>query len=542
MEPSVKVSPHDHKKYRPLNLKNGLRVLLIHNNESQKSAAALAVNVGHFSDPDTRQGLAHFLEHMLFLGTEKYPDGSEYQKFISQFGGSNNAWTATEHTCFFFDIHNSHFAEAIDRFSRFFYSPLLSESFVNKERKNIDAEFKLKLKDDIRRLYDVHKETINSAHPFSKFSVGNTETLADRPNSDLTTEVSQFFGEHYVAQAMTLVLEGPQSLDELEELADSFSLIKSAHEIPKLPNVPLYLNEHQQVAIEVAPVKNDRQLIISFALPGIDQHYRKKPEALIAYLIGHEGPNSILSVLKKRHWAISLTAGSGINGYNFKDFNISIRLTPEGEANKEEIITLIFSYIALLKSAPIPTCYYQEKSAIANIAFTYHEKTKPIDSVCQLVINMQHYPAEDYIYGDYVMDGMDQQQIEEMLSFFTTKNMRYTYVSQKAKPTKTSRWYQVPYSINPIDEALLKACDEAPLNSEFSLPTPNSFVVANPVVHPDQENKSVIPERLIEEDGLTLWYKQDQTFKVPKGYLYISIDSPSTLESIKNIVMTRLFC
>ena len=92
MEPSVKVSPHDHKKYRPTTLKNGLRALLVHNNESQKSAAALAVNVGHFSDPKTRQGLAHFLEHMLFLGTEKYPDGSEYQKFISQYGGSNNAW------------------------------------------------------------------------------------------------------------------------------------------------------------------------------------------------------------------------------------------------------------------------------------------------------------------------------------------------------------------------------------------------------------------------------------------------------------------
>ncbi len=162
----LKQSPNDLKQYFPFTLENGLKVLAVHNNETQKSAAALAVNVGHFSDPIERQGLAHFLEHMLFLGTKNYPDGSEYQKFISQYGGSNNAWTATEHTCFFFDIHNQHFEPALDRFSQFFISPLLSEEFVNKERKNIDAEFNLKLKDDIRRLYDVHTETINPEHPF----------------------------------------------------------------------------------------------------------------------------------------------------------------------------------------------------------------------------------------------------------------------------------------------------------------------------------------------------------------------------------------
>ncbi|MCW8834550.1 MAG: insulinase family protein, partial [Colwellia sp.] len=185
----MKQSPNDLKQYQALTLNNGLRVLLIHNEESDESAAALAVNAGHFNDPKERQGLAHFLEHMLFLGTEKYPDGSEYQKFISQHGGSNNAWTATEHTCFYFAVHYQHFSSALDRFSQFFTTPLLSEEFIIKERKNIDAEFKLKLKDDIRRLYDVHKETINQSHPFSQFSVGNIDTLADKEGKNVVDEV-----------------------------------------------------------------------------------------------------------------------------------------------------------------------------------------------------------------------------------------------------------------------------------------------------------------------------------------------------------------
>ena len=315
----MKQSPNDFKKYQSFTLDNGLRVLLVNNDKTDKCAAALAVNIGHFNDPKNRQGLAHFLEHMLFLGTQKYPDGSEYQKFISQHGGSNNAWTATEHTCFYFDIHYQYFTEALDRFSQFFISPLLTDEFATKERKNIEAEFKLKLKDDIRRLYDVHKETINQCHPFSKFSVGNTETLADINNESISKEIRKFFSLYYQANYMTLAIEGPQPLSELKKLAkEMFSDIKNDGQQLKKITEPLYLAEHQGIYIDVDPIKNENQLIISFAMESIDKYYQDKPESILAYLIGHEGNGSILATLKKEQWAIKLTAGSGINGSNFK--------------------------------------------------------------------------------------------------------------------------------------------------------------------------------------------------------------------------------
>ena len=543
LEHVLKQSPNDLKQYFPFTLENGLRVLAVHNSETQKSAAALAVNVGHFSDPIDRQGLAHFLEHMLFLGTKSYPDGSEYQKFISQYGGSNNAWTATEHTCFFFDIHHQHFESALDRFSQFFISPLLSEEFVNKERKNIDAEFKLKLKDDIRRLYDVHKETINPEHPFAKFSVGNTETLSDRPEKHLRDEVEDFFLQHYVAKAMTLVIEGPQDIETLKTLAiEKFSNV-SRNEISQIkPNVPLYLSEHQQISLHVKPVKNERQLIISFAMPSIDELYREKPESLLSYLIGHEGPHSILSLLKKNQWALGLTAGSGVNGYNFKDFNVSIRLTKAGEAHVDDIISIVFSYIYLLKQAPLADYYYQEKKSIAELSFHYHEKMRPIDSVSQLVINMQHYPQEDYIFGDYVMEKMNHQKLTELLSFLSPENMRTIFINQNVSTNKVSRWYQVPYQVNKIFQTQLQKWQQCQLNEHLSLPPENNYIVENPKIHGDKnQNTPQTPHLLNQEDGLHFWYKQDHTFNVPKGYIYIGIDSPITLENETNIAMTRLF-
>ncbi len=64
---------------RTLVLDNGMKVLLIHDPDVDRSAAALSVGVGHLYDPWEKQGLAHYLEHMLFLGTKKYPKVSSFK-------------------------------------------------------------------------------------------------------------------------------------------------------------------------------------------------------------------------------------------------------------------------------------------------------------------------------------------------------------------------------------------------------------------------------------------------------------------------------
>ena len=91
-------SPNDDRQYRLLTLDNDMPVLLISDPGTPKAAAALDVMVGSGDNPPGRAGLAHFLEHMLFLGTDKYPDAAEYERFITEHGGNRNAYTAFEHT------------------------------------------------------------------------------------------------------------------------------------------------------------------------------------------------------------------------------------------------------------------------------------------------------------------------------------------------------------------------------------------------------------------------------------------------------------
>jgi len=103
-----------------------LKCLLVSDIESQKSAATLVVGSGSLNDPPEVNGLAHFCEHMLFLGTEKYPKENYYSQFISSGGGVKNAATSEDYTNYYFDIKNEAFEEALDIFSQFFKCPLFT--------------------------------------------------------------------------------------------------------------------------------------------------------------------------------------------------------------------------------------------------------------------------------------------------------------------------------------------------------------------------------------------------------------------------------
>ena len=266
-------SPNDYNQYRYFTLSNALRVLLVHSDTAQQSAAALAVNVGHFDDPIERQGLAHYLEHMLFLGTKKYPKTGEFQSFISQHGGSNNAWTGTEHTCFFFDITPNAFESGLDRFSQFFTAPLFNEDALDKERQAVESEYKLKIKDDSRRLYQVNKELLNPKHPLSKFSVGNIETLGDKNGQSIRDEIVAFHHHQYSADLMTLTVIGPQPLDELQTwVANMFSGIPNHNLNGKTINEPISCQSSTSVMVHVEPIKNLRKLILTFPLPSMEAY------------------------------------------------------------------------------------------------------------------------------------------------------------------------------------------------------------------------------------------------------------------------------
>jgi secreted Zn-dependent insulinase-like peptidase len=515
----------------------------VQDKDSTKAAASMAVNAGHFDDPLNRQGLAHFLEHMLFLGTDQFPDPSYFTNFVSQSGGNTNAWTGTEHTCYFFDINNQHIECALTQFSRFFIAPLLSESDTEKERNAIEAEFKLKIKDDGRRIYQAHKETVNPAHPFAKFSVGNLQTLENRERC-ISEELRAFFNSHYQAQWMTLSVCANEELDILQQwVIQSFSDIKGTKNKAK-PSIaaPLYRPQDLGKVLHIEPHKHMQKLIVSFAMPNIDDFYRHKTVSFIAHLLGYEGQGSLYSILKEQGWINALSAGGGINGSNFKDFNISMALTDEGIEYYEDIVEMVFEYICLINSHTdkLPRLY-QDKKNLLQIAFDNQEKSRLIDWVSNLSINMQHYDQENYLQGDYLMEGFKQSSHEMAMTWLTPHNMRLVLIHPNVEPEHKTLWYNTPYASETLATTWLEALSDInePL-PQMRLPTSNPYLTKDVVLY-DIENPQTKPQLLVKQPGFNFWFKQDTTFRVAKGHFYLAMDSDFAVKDVKHMALTRLF-
>lgn len=151
----IKTSKSDRRLYKHITLGNKLQCLLISDKEADKSAASLDVHVGAALDPKPLYGTAHFLEHMLFMGTEKYPSENEYTEFIKNNGGMNNAFTSLTSTNYHFDVANEAFEGALDRFSQFFLKPLLGESQTEREMKAVDSEYNQSLQSDAWKFFSL---------------------------------------------------------------------------------------------------------------------------------------------------------------------------------------------------------------------------------------------------------------------------------------------------------------------------------------------------------------------------------------------------
>ncbi|MCC5855935.1 MAG: insulinase family protein [Idiomarina sp.] len=537
-------SPEDAREYRWCWLPNGLPALLVHIPEAEQAAAAIAVRAGHFQDPRGIAGLAHFLEHMLFLGSEAYPDAESYSDFISYSGGHHNAWTGTEHSNFYLELPIQFFDEGLGRFSSLFTAPLFAPDWIEKERQAVEAEYRMKVKDELRRLYDVHKETSNPAHPFAQFSVGNAETLADT-EIPLRTRLQDFFATYYHAGNMALTLAGPQSINELEQLATKhFSQLAQAKEPTPTPTVPLYESAQLGQWIEVQPLKEANRLLLTFPLPSINEDYLCKTTSFIAHLLGYEGQDSLCAALRRKGWIQNLSAGGGASGSNFKDFNINIQLTDLGRKHMHEVIQACFTYIRLIREQGLDEQLYLERQRMVGLAFLFPETLRPVDLASQLAINMLHYSPEHVVSGDYRMDGLNLAFANQLLAHMTPANMRVTVIHPEAKVERVSKWYQAHYSMRPISgdeqEFYLAPWSAAPLKISPANPYIPDRKLALPLEHEPEQR--VFPRHYNASAALDLWHLQDAQFRVPKGHLYLMLKMPFANASARNYACSRIWC
>lgn len=543
---TIKKGEHDKREYRYLVLENQLRVLLISDPTTEKSSAALNVNVGANQNPPDRQGLAHFLEHMLFLGTEKYPQAGEYQAFITQHGGSYNAYTAAENTNYFFDIDNAQLASALDRFAQFFIAPLFAPEYVERERNAVHSEYLAKLNDDDRREWDVYREIINPDHPGAKFSVGNLDTLADRDGQAVRDDMVAFYQQHYSAHRMSLVVLGVEPLDVLENLVRTgFGNVpvREVHTPTQYP--PLFAKETLPASLEIKPEKELRQLSFIFPIPNPDSLYKTKPYAYIAHILGHEGKGSLLSLLKRLGWANAIYASTEMESRNDAMFNLRIQLTPQGVRARSQIVSLVFHTIEALRERGVSSWRYNELQVMADLDFRFQEKRAPMETASELAHAMSRFDPQDILGGDSLYSLYDEKQIHKGLSYLRSDNLLLVLAAPEVEAYRLSRLYFVPYSLRAGVPEIMEL--KPAVRQELSLPDKNLFIPKRLTVKTGsmlEQQGEVInrkPELILNNRNMRVWYTQDREFIQPRATVNLRVKSPLVAANARGAAQAQLF-
>lgn len=527
------ISPFDDRDYRVITLDNGLQALLVSDPDADKAAASMNVRVGSAQDPDDLQGLAHFLEHMLFLGTEPYPQSDAYQQYISDNAGSHNAFTAQQDTNYFFDIEPSALPGALDRFSEFFLSPLFNADHLESERNIVHSEYMARIRDESRRENDVLNQLLNPENPTTGFAVGSRDTLANPPEGEATLRerVIDFYHRYYDANVMNLAVVAPQPLDELEALVvERFADIPDHDLSAPTIDTPLIDTDTLPRYIERQSLQDRRQLRFYFPVPDPTDEYRTKPTQLIAHLLGDEGDGSLLAVLREAGLADGLSAGVGRGDGNEALFTVSISLTPAGAERLDDIEATLFAAVEQIRAEGLAEWRYDEQKSLSEQAFRFQQHGAPQQEATRLAMSLSRYPVEDVQYAAYRMDGMDSERQQRYLDALTSDNMLRVYSAPDVESDTVTPWFNTQWKEQP-PTTTGQALDG------LALPEPNPFIASDLTLQAGQDEQ---PSTLIETPTFTAWHMQDSRFNTPSVEWRVSLQHPSASYSAEEAVLMRL--
>ncbi|KAM9460788.1 nardilysin b isoform 1-T2 [Clarias gariepinus] len=520
----------------------------------KQSAAALCICVGSFSDPEDLPGLAHFLEHMVFMGSEKYPAENGFDAFLKKHGGSDNASTDLERTIFQFDVQRKYFRDALDRWAQFFICPLMIEDAIEREVEAVDSEYQLARPSDSHRKEMLFGSLAKPNHPMTKFCWGNGQTLKHDPKEKMINtyeRLREFWRRYYSAHYMTLTVQSRESLDTLEEWVREI--------FTKVPNNgqtrPDFSDRQEPFATpdfnklyRVVPVRKMHALNISWALPPQSMHYRVKPLHYLSWLVGHEGAGSILSVLRKKCWALALFGGNSETGFDqnttYSIFSISITLTDEGYQNFYQVVHLVFQYMKMLQKLKPQQRIYEEIQKIDANEFHYQEQTDPIEFVEKICENMQLFPKEHFLCGDQLMFEYNAEVILDALELLTPERANLLLLSpeHEGQCALKEKWFGTQYSVEDIALEWSELWSgDFPLNPALHLPVENKFIATDFTLKTSDCPDTEFPVKIVDHSRGRLWFKKDMKFKIPKAYIRFNLLTPLIQESPENLVLFDLF-
>jgi insulysin len=537
----IEKSIYDDNIYKFVILKNKLKVLLISNPKTNIACASMVVGVGSLSDGKI-YGMAHFLEHMLFMGNKKYPQEDYYFNLLAQAGGSSNAYTADTHTNYYFSVNPTNFLNILDVFGHFFIDPLLNKNAIEREINAVNAEHKKNINNDDWRLHHISKLMAGPNSPIYNFTTGSLESLKYDNLNELMIE---FYQQYYSANNMTLVVLGKESIDNLFN-----SIINIFEEVPNYNNTNIYTFDKilmkNQCIVEIIPIKNNDEIILFWELNNNLNNIKYHIIDYILYTIGSENEYSVSYILKKMYFIEHLKTSVDFILGSKQILQIIIKLTKKGINYINEIIHLICEYINKIKMNVQSYLYDEIKyidhqhflfNSIVNTEKNVSEKSSQIHLLYNY-ININELLKINSLYNNFT-----KQYIENELQNITFDKMFVILSSKKFNTTNIEKWYNIHYNIFDNQNELYLKINNPDIYYKIiqmiNIPSHNFFISHSFNL---KNNKIFIthPTIINTHNNILMYYKQN-IINIPKTNIIIKIYSDWLLKSPSNKILFNFY-
>lgn len=289
-------------KYKLKKLRGGLKVISIPMQNTDTVTVLMLIGTGSNYEERKQSGVSHYLEHMFFKGTKKYPNAGDLNKRLDAIGAQHNAFTSREETGYWVKAHKDHYPLAIGFVSDILQNALIKKEEVNKERGVIFEEMKMYFDTPRIHVWSVFERLMYGDQPAGWDIIGTKKSLSSFKRSDLV----KYWNKQYVSSNSILIVAGNIKTDEVFKTADD--LFKSIRKGSAKPRKKLKNFENGPKVKVLEKHTDQAHLVLGVKGYKILHKDRFVAEVLATILGGYMSSRLFMKIRERRGLAYSVSA------------------------------------------------------------------------------------------------------------------------------------------------------------------------------------------------------------------------------------------
>ena len=332
------------KDYSVNKLSNGQILIINEVHDNPIVTIDTWVRTGSINENDQNNGVAHFLEHMFFKGTQKYPTG-KFDQILESKGAITNAATSRDFTHYYIEIPSKYFDLAMELHSDMLLNPVLPRNELEMERKVVLEEIAKGNDNPDSVLYKKLNSALYKEHPYKRDVIGTSKIIETIPRE----EMLKFYNTWYNPSNMITVVVGDVNTnDVVKKVAESFSTQNKI----KTPKIKYKREPQRKKTIPVVTNMDTQTGYVLIGFRGVEPKYRKDSAALdvLATILGNGNSSRLYQdIQESMQLTTSIYAGHG----TYKDdslFYIKAKFPPK---NQPELEAAIFEELQNIMKNPV---------------------------------------------------------------------------------------------------------------------------------------------------------------------------------------------